>query len=81
MIGTYGRAALLTVLVSLLSLGACNSPTAQTQESHDEGREETRHIRNTEAIGYSGAAIADQVDTTLDAHEQRLKTLEEQTDP
>ena len=42
----------------------------------EQGREETRSIRNTEAIGYSGNAIADKVDGALDANDQRKQELD-----
>ena len=47
------------------------TPTRSTQ-----GREETRNIRNTEAIGYSGNAIANEVDSALDANDQRKDQLD-----
>ena len=45
-----------------------------------QGREETRAIRNTEAIGYSGNAIANEVDSALDANDQRKDQLDAELD-
>ena len=61
----------------LLGCGSGSSNSDNTQSSHSEGREETHNIRNTESIGYSGAAIADGVDAALDANEQRNQQLKD----
>ena len=55
-----------------LLLAACH-PKDKPQHVDDQppqGREETRGIRNTEAVGYAGNAIADKVDAALDANDQ-----------
>ncbi|GEM_PF-6932684 len=41
------------------------------------GREETRGIRNTDAIGYSGSAIADKVDSALNANDQQKEKTDQ----
>ena len=66
----------------LLLLAACGSSEPDTTASTPthEGREETRAIRNTEAIGYSGDAIADKVDAALDANDEHKKKLDEAID-
>jgi hypothetical protein len=61
----------------LIMLSACGVPErsgAAAQEK--EGRAETRNIRNTESIGYSGDAISNKIDSVLDANEDRLKSLD-----
>jgi hypothetical protein len=60
-------------------LAACGPGEAPVTES-SEGREETRSIRNTEAIGYAGDAIADKVDSALDANDQRREQLDAELD-
>lgn len=59
-----------------LVLSACGNAGGEASTSL-EGREETRSIRNTQAIGYSGDAIADQIDAALDANEARNERLRE----
>jgi hypothetical protein len=68
-------------LLASLLLSACGAgeppppPPAEPQ-----GREETRSIRNTEAIGYAGDAIADKVDGALDANDERKARLDAEMD-
>ena len=40
------------------------------------GREETRALRATEAVGYAGKAIADQTDAAIQASEDRKASLD-----
>lgn len=68
---------LLLALPLLAVLTACDTKSSDTPAPVLEGREETKGIRNTEAIGYSGDAIADKVDGALDANDQRMKNLQE----
>lgn len=67
--------AVFAVLV-LVASGGCERPEP-TADRPAEGRPETRHIRNVEAIGYGGDAIADKIDGAIEAQEQRPKSLEE----
>jgi hypothetical protein len=66
---------LTSTLVLAVLLSACGSPEPPPQAA-PEGREETRNIRNTEAIGYAGDAIADKVDGALDANDERKAKLD-----
>lgn len=68
-------------LVLLLSLAACEpspTPKAASSPAEREGRAETQNIRNLDAVGVPGGAIADKVDGALDAAEQRQRQLEAQ---
>ena len=67
-----------TVTAVLLAglLAACGSSEPPPERRKAEGREETQAIRNTEAIGYAGDAIADKVDAALDANDQRKEQLD-----
>ena len=57
--------------VSLL-LGACGSSQQEAPPPKaQQGRAETQGIRNTDAIGYSGSAIANKVDGALNANDQQ----------
>lgn len=61
----------LLVLLAAALLAACPGEEPPPPEKKPpEGRAETRNIRNTDAVGYSGGAIADKVDRGLDAQEQ-----------
>jgi hypothetical protein len=66
----------LLLATLLTACGGGEAPPAERAE----GREETRSIRNTEAIGYAGDAIADRVDGALDANDQRRDQLDEDID-
>ncbi len=69
----------VTVLSAALlaGLGACGGQQNAESAADANGREETRNIRNTESIGYSGEAIANQLDGALDAHDQRQQQLDQ----
>ena len=71
----------LTVLVVLASACSAEEPPPP-QPKAQQGRAETQSIRNTDAVGYSGSAIADQVDATLNkADENAKKTQQESEEP
>jgi hypothetical protein len=68
------------ILIASLVLAACSSkdeppPPAKAQE----GRAETQSIRNTQAVGYGGKAIADKVDKALKANEEVVKKTEKES--
>lgn len=63
-----------------LLLAACRQDADPVAPEEPRGREETRSIRNTEAIGYSGNAVADKVDSALDVNDQRKDQLDQALD-
>lgn len=66
------------LLAAVVLLAACGQQEeAPPPESPAQGRAETQSIRNTEAVGYDGAAIADKVDAALDANDQRVQQAQE----
>lgn len=72
------------LLAFSLGLAACGAPEEPPAEKKQpQGRAETRSIRNTDAVGYSGSEIADKVDGALNANDERNKQLEKEavTDP
>lgn len=69
------RHVLLSALTAVL-LTACGGSEPPPEREPPRGREETRGIRNAEAIGYSGDAIADKVDASLDASEARKAEMD-----
>lgn len=66
----------ILVAASLLGLVGCGSAEEAPKPRSTQGREETRNIRNTEAVGYSGGAIADKVDAALDANDQHKEQMD-----
>lgn len=70
------------ILVAGLVLAACSSkdePPPPPQAA-PEGRAETRSIRNTQAIGYNGTAIANKVDAALKANDEEVKKTDKAVD-
>lgn len=63
------------VTVALVACHPKESPQ-HVDDTPQQGRDETRGIRNTEAIGYAGNAIADKVDGALDANDQAKARLD-----
>ena len=70
----------LLVLALLPLFGACSVESSDTPKPKIEGRDETKGIRNTREVGYSGDAIADKVDAALDANDKHNQQLQE-SDP
>jgi hypothetical protein len=71
----------LLLLGAAIVLAACGS-SSQEEETRasaaEEGRDETRLIRNTENIGVAGNAVGRKLDGALDANEQRSDQLDQQ---
>lgn len=64
-----------------LFLAACSRDEPPPEEKREpQGRAETRSIRNTDAVGYSGSAIADKVDGALTANEEAAKKRQDEAD-
>lgn len=68
------------LLIASLLLAACSSNDEPAPKKAPEGRAETRSIRNTEAVGYSGKAIADKVDSALKANDEQVKKAEQESE-
>lgn len=68
---------LVTVALSLAACGGSDEPPPPPKAK--EGRAETQSIRNTQAIGYDGKAIANKVDAALKANEEQVKKTEEES--
>jgi hypothetical protein len=69
------------LLALSLALVACHSKDEPppVDKPKAEGRAETKSIRNTQAIGYDGKAIADKLDAALDKNDQHAKEVEKQS--
>lgn len=65
-------------IVATLFLPACGKKTPDKPvEPIAGGREETQGIRRTDAIGYSGSAIANKVDGALNANDRQMEKTDE----
>jgi hypothetical protein len=64
------------LLLPLLLIACGVPPDDRAPAAAPEGRAETQNIRNTDAVGYSGSAIADKVDAALDTSERRQDDLD-----
>lgn len=71
----------ISTLLLILILAACSAPEEPpVEEKSPQGRAETQNIRNTEAVGYSGKAIADKVDGALTKTEERKEETDRATE-
>lgn len=72
-------------VLAAAAASACNPPPSDPpppQADEAKGREETKNIRNTKAIGMPGSEIAHSLDKALDAndlHQKQLKDADEET--
>ena len=64
-------------IATALLLPACGKKTPDTPVKPIAGREETQGIRNTDAVGYSGNAIADKVDGALNANDRQMEKTDQ----
>lgn len=67
--------------VTLLLAACAGDEEAAAPADPPQGRAETRAIRNTEAVGYSGNAIADKVDGALDKNDEAARQRQEAANP
>ena len=69
------------LLVLALSLSGCGSDEPPPeQKAPPEGRTETQAIRNTDAVGTGGKAIANKVDAALDKQDEANRKTQEAAD-
>lgn len=69
------------LMAAALSLAACGGAEAPPPPPKaKEGRAETQSIRNTQAVGYDGKAIADKVDGALKANEEQARKTEAESE-
>ena len=70
----------LTALMFALSLTACSNPEPPKAVNDYQGRDDTKSLRNADAVGYDGAAIQEKLDGALDKNDQRAADLQKQID-
>jgi hypothetical protein len=68
------------ILVMGLLLAACGQDEPPPPEKPRQGRAETQNIRNTDAVGTGGGAIADKIDTALDQNDEATRKKQEAAD-
>ena len=69
------------LIVLALSLTACGSDEPPPEKKPPpEGRAETQGIRNTDAVGTGGKAIANKIDAALDKQDEANKKTQEAAD-
>jgi hypothetical protein len=69
----------LMLLLAALA-AACTPDEPPPEPKPAEGRAETQAIRNTEAVGVPGGAIADKVDGAIEQGEEADRKLKEEAD-
>ena len=68
------------LLLALLIAACSQDEPPPPEKKQPQGRAETQSIRNTEAVGYSGNAIADKVDKALDKNDEATKKTQDAAD-
>ncbi len=68
------------LVLAMLAAGCGSGEPPPPDAAPPEGRAETQSIRNTEAVGTSGKAIADQVDAGIKANEEQAKKAERESE-
>jgi len=77
------RLSLVAVFAATVALSACGSSDDDARNKpppKKEGRAETQNIRNVQAVGINGKAIADKVDEALNKNEQQKKDTDKQAE-
>ena len=73
------RKLVMAVVLGAMAVAAC-SPRDEDQgkpKAPDQGREETRHIKDVDAVGYAGTQIRRKLDKALDQNDQRKDQLDQ----
>jgi len=73
------RSCLALLLSTLLLLAACAPDQPPPPPKPKQGRAETQSIRNLDAVGYGGSAIANKIDDALNKNDQSVKRAEQKS--
>lgn len=69
------------ILAIALLVAACSQKDdAPPPPKAQEGRAETKNIRNVKVMGYDGKVIADKVDAGLNANDEAIKKAEQESE-
>ena len=72
------------LFIVILSASGCGKPGPAKSEPRAadayQGRDDTKSLRNADAVGYDGAAIQKKLDGALDKNDQRAADLQKQID-
>ena len=74
------KSSILLAALAVCALSACGKKPEPGAPRAVEGRAETQAIRNVDVQGYSGAGVANKVDGTLQANDERKKALDQAID-
>ena len=72
------KALILASFSALLLLIGCTSSQQPPVAQKDQGRQETKKLEAATAVGYDGAAIRKNVDSTLNKNDDRTKEVDKQ---
>jgi hypothetical protein len=67
------------LFIVILGASGCGKPEPQAADAY-QGRDDTKSLRNADAVGYDGAAIQKKLDGALDKNDQRAADLQNQID-
>jgi hypothetical protein len=70
----------MPALLLALSMTACSNPDPPKTMNEYQGRDDTKSLRNADAVGYDGTAIQKKLDGALDKNDQRAADLQKQID-
>lgn len=65
------------LFIVILGASGCGKPEPQAADAY-QGRDDTKSLRNADAVGYDGAAIQKKLDAALDKNDQRAADLDKQ---
>ena len=72
------------LFIVILGASGCGKPDPAKSEPRAadayQGRDDTKSLRNADAVGYDGAAIQKKLDGALDKNDQRAADLQKQID-
>jgi hypothetical protein len=69
----------MLAMVGAMAISGCSprDEDQKTQQEKYQGREETKHLSDTDAVGYAGTPVRKKLDKALDANDQRKDNLDQ----
>ena len=73
------KLAMMAAIVGAMAIAACSprDEDQKTQPQKYQGREETKHIGDVDALGYAGTPVRKKLDKALDQNDQRKDQLDQ----